>query len=398
MESPGEYLKREREIRGIKLSEVFEATRVPKKSLEALEADEYDSMPHPTFVKGYIKAYCKVLGVDETDAVLRYEIYLREKSLKAGDAKAESRTPVPKSVKEPPLLGEFWRSKRNVVLAAAGAAVLIIIIIASIFIPRKGPAPVPVAQTVEERAVPGTAPEAAPERAPAVEKKPAPRKAARPVPAEKKPAAPAVAEQAKPRHSLVVKATDTVWVQAVIDGKEPFDVTLKPGEKVVWKAVDGLVLKIGNAGGVELAFDGKPLAPVGEPGYVVSLSLPGGKVKVLARPKPAPVKPASPALEDAAVEGPPPAEAPTVEPEAEEGPAPAQVEKAAPEAPAASEPVQVQEPAGPAGPEALKPAPGQKPVADPEGAAQTTEAGKDGDGAPGATTAPVQPPAGDQVQ
>jgi len=46
---------------------MHEAIRVPIKSLEALEADRYDSLPHPAFVKGYIKACCKELGLDEND-------------------------------------------------------------------------------------------------------------------------------------------------------------------------------------------------------------------------------------------------------------------------------------------------------------------------------------------
>src|SRR5574340_653189 len=83
MESPGEYLKRERELRRASLTSLFEATRIPLKYLEAIEADDYESLPHPTFVKGFIKSYCKYLGLDETDAVLRYEIYMKERSDKA---------------------------------------------------------------------------------------------------------------------------------------------------------------------------------------------------------------------------------------------------------------------------------------------------------------------------
>src|SRR5574340_341513 len=83
MESPGEYLKRERELRRASLTSLFEATRIPLKYLEAIEADDYESLPHPTFVRGFIKSYCKYLGLDETDAVLRYELYMKERSDKA---------------------------------------------------------------------------------------------------------------------------------------------------------------------------------------------------------------------------------------------------------------------------------------------------------------------------
>ncbi|MBI5903719.1 MAG: helix-turn-helix domain-containing protein, partial [Deltaproteobacteria bacterium] len=51
MEDPGENLKREREQRGVTLQKMHEATKVQMKHLEALEADDYSSLPHPTFVR-----------------------------------------------------------------------------------------------------------------------------------------------------------------------------------------------------------------------------------------------------------------------------------------------------------------------------------------------------------
>ncbi|MDP2688670.1 MAG: helix-turn-helix domain-containing protein [Deltaproteobacteria bacterium] len=310
MESPGEYLKRERELRGIKLVKIFEATRVPMKHLEAIEADDYERMPHPTFVKGYIRSYCKVLGVDETDTVLRYEIYLREK---AEAAKAVSRPSQPRSVKQPPPLpGGVWKNRRNVLMAGGAAAVIVIAIVLA-FLPGTRPEPeeqAPEEQAVEQ-ALPAPAPEAALPKAPEPVEKPAPERAREkakeaplPLPKEQPKAAatedkktPAAARPAEQGHSLVVKATETVWIQAAIDGAEPFEVLLQKGETISWKATEGFYLKIGNAGGVELAFDGKKLGPVGKTGYVVGISLPGGKVNVLSKPAPEPAVEEPPATE-----------------------------------------------------------------------------------------------------
>jgi len=288
MESPGEYLKREREHRGISLEDIFKATRVPLKHLEALEADNYDSMPHPTFTKGYIRSYCKVLGVDETDAVLRYEIYLKDKAGSAETVKAAPRPPRPRKIQQPPLLGQFWGDKRNVIMVAVGASAVVIIILAYLIFGSMSPAPEPLPfeeQAAEEAAgaAPDAAPETAPVKAPVREAAPpAPPKAAEKAPAPVK----AVEKPVEMRHSLVVKATEAVWIQVVIDGASPFDVTLKQGETIVWKAAESLSLKIGNAGGVSLSFNGKQMAPVGGSGYVVKLDLPGGKVTVLSGPKP----------------------------------------------------------------------------------------------------------------
>lgn len=83
MESPGEHLKREREHRGVTLQKIFESTRVPMKYLEAIEADRVEGLPHPAFVKGFIRNYCKVLGIDDNDAVLRYEVWLADMNAEA---------------------------------------------------------------------------------------------------------------------------------------------------------------------------------------------------------------------------------------------------------------------------------------------------------------------------
>jgi len=66
------------------------------------------------------------------------------------------------------------------------------------------------------------------------------------------------------------------WVRAIIDdGEQIKDVLLQPGEKVEWSARKELILTLGNAGGVDLTFDGKDLPPLGVSGQVVrSIRLP----------------------------------------------------------------------------------------------------------------------------
>jgi cytoskeletal protein RodZ len=48
MESPGEYLKRERVLRGVSLKDLAEDIKVSLKLLEALERDEYFCPTPPT--------------------------------------------------------------------------------------------------------------------------------------------------------------------------------------------------------------------------------------------------------------------------------------------------------------------------------------------------------------
>jgi cytoskeletal protein RodZ len=65
----GERLRREREMRGIKLEEISESTKIGKRNLVALEEERFDQLPGGIFNKGFVRAYAKFLGLDEEQAV-----------------------------------------------------------------------------------------------------------------------------------------------------------------------------------------------------------------------------------------------------------------------------------------------------------------------------------------
>lgn len=301
MENPGEYLKREREQREVPLSKIAEFTRVPMKFLEALEADDFDSLPHPAFVKGYIKSYCKFLGLDETDAVLRYELFLREKSggteeEKAGEAeKKQFNRFSPSRISEGSTASSPFSAGYIVTAAVVLAAVAVIYYYTSSpknTVPPPEQAPVP-ASTAESTAPPeASATDAAsPQAAPANEQasaKPADGPARR---AEEAASTRATGE----KHSLTVSATEMSWVKVVIDDEEPFDVVLRAGEKVSWKASRAFYIVVGNAGGVALNFDGTEMEDLGASGEVVKLTLPKGAAVPKAKKPviPAPKAPAA---------------------------------------------------------------------------------------------------------
>ncbi|MEK7841275.1 MAG: DUF4115 domain-containing protein, partial [Deltaproteobacteria bacterium] len=77
--------------------------------------------------------------------------------------------------------------------------------------------------------------------------------------------------------TLIIEAVKSVWIKTAVDGQEPFEVSLKEGEKVKWNAKEGFSILIGNAGGVNVIFNGEPLGSLGEEGKVVKLVLPKEK-------------------------------------------------------------------------------------------------------------------------
>lgn len=341
MESPGEHLKREREHRGVSLQKIFESTRVPMKYLEAIEADRVEGLPQPAFVKGYIRNYCKVLGLDENDAVLRYEVWLADRAVEAEEAGKRKSAQEPKKKKSaahadlergfklPPYLGK----------AAIVTAGVVIVIIAyalaqrDLSVPEKALSPAPASQIADEPApgapvasgdaqqsvLPASVPDNAPEGvvssvrpqqpaasgvpmvlAPAPQKpmqqpavkpvqpSPAVQKATQPEPVKEKAPAPGALNEDESRktHTLIANARDTVWMKVGIDEDEPVEVLLKQGERFTWKAAENISVIIGNAGGVTLTYDGKDISGLGAKGEVVGLKLPSGTSYKIKTPQP----------------------------------------------------------------------------------------------------------------
>lgn len=60
----GELLRLEREGQRVTLSQLSREIRVKEAFLEALEENRFSDLPAAVFVKGYVKAYARVLGFD----------------------------------------------------------------------------------------------------------------------------------------------------------------------------------------------------------------------------------------------------------------------------------------------------------------------------------------------
>src|SRR3989344_3879414 len=75
MRTVGQILKEEREKKFYTLDEVEKVTKIRKELLQALEAGQYQKLPPPTFVQGFIKNYGRFLGLNSEKllAVFRRE-------------------------------------------------------------------------------------------------------------------------------------------------------------------------------------------------------------------------------------------------------------------------------------------------------------------------------------
>jgi len=64
LKAVGLWLRRQREIREIDLSDIATATKISKRYLIAIEAGDFDQLPGPIFVRGFLRQYAAFAGLD----------------------------------------------------------------------------------------------------------------------------------------------------------------------------------------------------------------------------------------------------------------------------------------------------------------------------------------------
>jgi cytoskeleton protein RodZ len=278
MGSFGERLRREREMRGITLQEIAESTKISRRHLESLEKEDFDSLPGGIFNKGFVRAYARYLGIDEEQAVADFSTASNEQPepqdrfpLEIHDQPDPTMNPRRSSL---PLilallallavLAVFWARNRNRVpensdnTAAPTTSPSRTPATPSPVPPRETPSPSPEAATPAEQVSPSAA-TASPSQAQAFATKP-------PTPER--------------TFSVVVIAKEDAWVQLKTDGRTVFSRTLRAGQQQSVRAGSRVELTTGNAGGVDVTFNGKALGAIGNESQVRTLTFtPAGLVQ-----------------------------------------------------------------------------------------------------------------------
>ncbi|MBB3191412.1 RodZ domain-containing protein [Halomonas cerina] len=110
--SPGELLYQERELQGLSLEEVAAALNLRPAVIRGLEQDSYEEVPVAAYRRGYLRAYARLLGMDEQHVIALY---------KARFGKEESeRKVIPVQVAKPPSRLGAWAFRLVTLLVIAG--------------------------------------------------------------------------------------------------------------------------------------------------------------------------------------------------------------------------------------------------------------------------------------
>ena len=253
----GEELRREREIRGISLKEIADATKISKRFLEAIERNDHRTLPAPVFTRGFVREYSRYLGLNAEEIVNRYNFAA------AGDDRIEKTPHMDRLVAPPPIsLPLAPPKKRGIPPAYAridGSVFLVLLIVAALggvtwwaIQHRKAQA---LTRSTIDAGVPVATPAATSTRDTSV--------APQTVTGGDKPVDDTTLK-------MIVEATDDSWVTLEADGETVLNAEMARGERREFEAKERFRFKtIGNAAGVTLTMNSTQIPPLGQDGEVV---------------------------------------------------------------------------------------------------------------------------------
>lgn len=241
-EGIGARLRTAREAQGRSVGDCAAALKARSAQIEALEREAFDSFGGDIYVRGFLRSYGALLGLD-TAALLA--LHGRDPSFRT-----ETLIAMPGG-------GKRLRLDRSVPVWAAGLVGLVIVggVVSAVLL-LGGQRTPDVATPVD---VPlGTPPQTAP--APA---RPAPSPAPAPAPAPAPVRAPV---------EIVLTLEGTSWLEVVIDSTAiELRRTVPAGETLRFEAQEVIAVRYGNAGGVQAELNGVDLGAQGRPGEVLRI-------------------------------------------------------------------------------------------------------------------------------
>ena len=295
MNSIGETLRRERLRHNLSLEEVSRETRIGLKFLQAIEAEDFTKLPGGVFARSFVRQYARLLGLDDEE--LAAEVQRRFQPVPAPPEERPARIGQEPQIELPKVADwEGLPSRSGSSLPALALVVVVMLVCSLIYVwwqksRRPGVAaqpPAESAQVATQQPAPAPAP-APPQQPAAAPAEPAAAPAEAPAPsteanAERQPVADAPPASNAPIQ-VIVTADEATWVSARSDGKFIYAGTLQPKETKGLEANEQVRLVLGNAGGVVVTLNGKPVPPIGPRGQVRTVQLSSGGVQIVP-PKP----------------------------------------------------------------------------------------------------------------
>ena len=304
MTSLGDTLRRARLQRNLELNRIADELKISASMLKAIEEERFDRLPGGVFARSFVRQYARLLEIDEheIESALTRVLEPPEKVPVSHTAHIPaSEIPLPRMSGWQAIgdNGSRWSSSAwslvsmvVVMLACAGAYAWWQRERRPVVAHEKTPVTAPPAAQV---AAAPSAPAATPVAAP-TSSSPSPEATQAAPPPELAHEGPAVAEAAASNPNpdaavrVEVQAQESTWISVRSDGQYSFSGVLDANQVRSVGGNRNVLLKLGNAGGVEVRFNGKPVGPLGAKGSVRTIQFTSGGFQILPpeAPKPEP--------------------------------------------------------------------------------------------------------------
>ena len=274
MNSVGRILRSARERQGRAVAEIADELCLTQQYLRAIEEDDVKSLPGTFFYRNFVKQYAATVGVKEVE--IRAGIETLTASLEE--------PALPGTLAQPPLrpmdpiVADSNRYFASTRLGLSVAGLAVVLMACSGFYawwmrPKEVAAakarPLPaavqkVAQNIDQNAV-QPVPSSAPVALPVSAQNPSPTQTA----AVEVTAAETQTTIDGINHVVLnLAATEKTWLSITSEGKRIFSGFLEPSQTKTLTGLDAARMTVGNAGGINVQLNGKPIGPIGKSGQV----------------------------------------------------------------------------------------------------------------------------------
>jgi len=287
MTSIGETLRRERTKLNLDLEQVSQELKISCRMLSAIEEERFERLPGGVFSRSFVRQYARHLGLDDQEIAARLEEVLEPMDPVPMLPAPDPAKPQPVGPIQLPRMENWttvadsnrvvWRSP----LISLGLVVVAMLGCAGVYAWWQRTPHVAIAH--EPASPPPPMHQAAP---PPVQTASETVPASEPAPvAEPASGSPLPAASTAPVR-VEMTADEPVWIEIKSDGRVTFSGLMQANESRTVDANSTVLLVLGNAGGVNISLNGKPIGSVGAKGQVRNLQLTSGGFEILP-PKPA---------------------------------------------------------------------------------------------------------------
>ena len=246
MPALGERFRAAREARGLSLSDVSEQIRIRSVYLAAIEEESWSAIGAPVYVRGFLRTYARFLGLDPEEVVAAFNSGAPAAQPGTAERQLRSSSPARSHLSTASDDEQKSRAAAPLIWAASFVAVLLVaFVVYNEVTMRRDSGPASVAATTASPALPSNSPSASP------------------TPAESLSPGPGYGP-----NSIALVLSAPSWLRVTVDGNVSMEGTFPAGTEKTFHGKNALV-RVGNAGGVEIFVDGKDVGKLGKAGDVV---------------------------------------------------------------------------------------------------------------------------------